>query len=76
MSEGYEHGLAHIEALLADVDLRGYYLLYAAHADILRRMGRSAQAGRSYERAIALVTNAAERRFFERRLSEVSADRS
>jgi RNA polymerase sigma-70 factor (ECF subfamily) len=45
--------------------------LHAARADLLRRLGSSAEAAKSYERALALVTNDSERRFLERRLREL-----
>jgi RNA polymerase sigma-70 factor, ECF subfamily len=47
-----------------------YYLLPAAKADLLRRLGRKAEAAVAYREAIALVTNPAERRYLERRLGE------
>ena len=71
MAEGPEHGLALIDALSSSDDLEHYHLLHAARADLLRRMGSSAEAARSYERALALVTNESERRYLQRRLREV-----
>ena len=68
MAEGCEKGLALINA----IELPGYYLLPAARADLLRRLGRQAEAAASYREALALVQNHAERRFLERRLAEVS----
>jgi RNA polymerase sigma-70 factor (ECF subfamily) len=68
MAEGPEHGLA----LLDTLQLPGYHLLPAARADLLRRLGRRAEAAAAYRHALALVTNAAERRFLERRLAEVT----
>ena len=67
MAEGYERGLRLLERL----DLPGYYLLPAARADLLRRLGRAREAAVAYREALALVTNDAERRFLERRLAEV-----
>jgi RNA polymerase sigma-70 factor (ECF subfamily) len=52
-------------------ELERYYLFYAARADILRRLGRLAEAGGAYERALGLATNKTERRYLERRLGEV-----
>jgi RNA polymerase sigma-70 factor, ECF subfamily len=49
-----------------------YHLLHAARADLLRRLDRLDEATAAYERALALATNAAERQFLERRLSEVT----
>jgi RNA polymerase sigma-70 factor (ECF subfamily) len=71
MRDGPEHGLALMDTLAAWGDLEGFHLLHAARADLLRRMGASAEAARSYRRALELVGNASERRFLERRLREV-----
>lgn len=71
MVDGPGRGLALIDALAAAGDLDGYHLLHAARADLLRRAGAAANAVRSYERALALVTNDSERRYLERRLREV-----
>jgi RNA polymerase sigma-70 factor (ECF subfamily) len=51
--------------------LDGYHLLPAAKADVLRRLGRGEEAALEYEKALARVTHAAERRYLERRLREV-----
>src|SRR6266542_4788285 len=69
MVDGPQAELALIDALAGDLD--GYHLLHAARADLLRRIGSSAEAAKSYGRALALVTNESERRFLERRLREV-----
>jgi RNA polymerase sigma-70 factor, ECF subfamily len=69
MADGPQVALALIDELAADLD--GYHLLHAARADLLRRVGSSAEAAKSYGRALALVTNESERRFLERRLREV-----
>jgi RNA polymerase sigma-70 factor (ECF subfamily) len=68
MAEGPEQGLA----LLDGIDLPGYYLLPAARADLLRRLGRREEAAGAYQEALKLVTNAAERRYLDGRLSEVT----
>jgi RNA polymerase sigma-70 factor (ECF subfamily) len=73
MVEGASHGLLLIDELARGGDLDSYHLLHAARADLLRRIGRHEEAARSYERALALVSNQSERRFLERRLSEVSS---
>jgi RNA polymerase sigma-70 factor (ECF subfamily) len=72
MVEGPECGLRLIDDVAASGDLDDYHLLHAARADLLRRMGSRAEAGQSYERAIALATNESERRFLERRLRETT----
>jgi RNA polymerase sigma-70 factor (ECF subfamily) len=69
MVDGPRSALALIDALGGDLDR--YYLLHAARADLLRRLGSPAEAAKSYARALALVTNDAERRFLERRLRAV-----
>jgi RNA polymerase sigma-70 factor, ECF subfamily len=71
MLNGPESALAIIDGLAAANDLDNYHLLHAARADLLRRIGSSAEAAKSYKRALALVTNDSERRFIERRLREV-----
>jgi RNA polymerase sigma-70 factor, ECF subfamily len=71
MVEGPAAGLALIDALEERGDLEAYHLLHAARADLLRRAGSTADAAKSYTRALALVTNESERRFLERRLREV-----
>jgi RNA polymerase sigma-70 factor (ECF subfamily) len=64
-------GLAHIDAILARGDLANYYLAHAARADLYRRLGRTAEAQASYQRALGLTQQEAERRFLERRLDEL-----
>ncbi len=71
MVDGPGPALALIDALAATGALDGYHLLHAARADLLRRIGSSAEAAKSYTRALELVTNDSERRFLERRLREV-----
>jgi RNA polymerase sigma-70 factor (ECF subfamily) len=73
MADGAQSGLALIDQLAASDDLVNYHLLHAARADLLRRLGSVVESARSYERALALVTNDAERRFLERRLGEVQS---
>jgi RNA polymerase sigma-70 factor (ECF subfamily) len=72
MVHGSRPALALIDALAGDLD--GYHLLHSARADLLRRIGSSEEAAKSYERALALVTNDSERRFLERRLREVQPE--
>jgi len=61
--EGPEAALALVDGL----DLDGYHLFHAIRADLLRRLGRDAEAALAYEAAIARTENAAERAFLERR---------
>jgi RNA polymerase sigma-70 factor (ECF subfamily) len=71
MVDGPAAGLAIVDAIKARGELSEYYLLWAAEADLLRRMGRQADAAGAYRRALELVTSDPERRFLERRLAEV-----
>jgi RNA polymerase sigma-70 factor (ECF subfamily) len=71
MVQGPPAALAIVERLAASGELENYHLLHAARADLLRRMRLSADAARSYTRALELVTNESERRFLQRRLREV-----
>jgi RNA polymerase sigma-70 factor (ECF subfamily) len=71
MRDGPEAGLGLIDALLARGDLDAYHLAHSARADLCRRLGRSADARASYERALALAQQGSQRRFLERRLREL-----
>jgi RNA polymerase sigma-70 factor, ECF subfamily len=64
-------GLVLIDAILARGELANYHLVHAARADLCRRLGRTAEARASYERALGLTQQEPERRFLERRLSEL-----
>ncbi len=70
MRDGPEAGLALIDELLGRGDLADYHLAHAARADLLRRLGRPADARAAYQRALALTQQEPERRFLERRLAE------
>jgi RNA polymerase sigma-70 factor (ECF subfamily) len=72
MRDGPAAGLSLIDALLARGELADYHLAHSARADLCRRLGRMTEARASYERALGLARQAPERRFLERRLSEVS----
>ena len=76
MVNGPEQGLALIDELIATGNLDDYHLLHAARADLLRRLGSTAEAAKSYEFALTLVTNESEKRFLERRLREVQSERT
>jgi RNA polymerase sigma-70 factor (ECF subfamily) len=54
-------------ALVDGLDLDGYHLFHAVRADLLRRLGRDAEAGQAYAAALARTGNAAERAFLEAR---------
>jgi RNA polymerase sigma-70 factor (ECF subfamily) len=70
MAHGPAAGLALLDSLADGGALDGYHLLPAARADLLRRLGRPADAARAYREALALVSTGAERRFLDRRLAE------
>jgi RNA polymerase sigma-70 factor (ECF subfamily) len=72
MRDGPEAGLVLIDAILARGDLGNYHLAHSARADLCRRLGRTAEARASYERALDLTWQEPERRFLERRLRELS----
>jgi RNA polymerase sigma-70 factor, ECF subfamily len=60
-------GLHEALALVDRLDLADYYLFHAIRADLLRRIGRTVEAKRACDAAIALSNNAAEKTFLERR---------
>lgn len=71
MSEGPAAGLALLDALVRENDaLKGYYLLPATRADLLRRLALFPAAIVEYRRAIELTGNAQERKYLEKRLAE------
>ncbi|HNV26364.1 MAG TPA: RNA polymerase subunit sigma-24, partial [Nitrospira sp.] len=58
--------------ILSRGDLTNYHLAHSARADLCRRLGRTAEAKASYERALPLTQQEPERRFLEGRLRELS----
>ena len=72
MVDGPAAGLALLDTLTTDRRLANYHLLPAARADLLRRLGRRAEAAEAYRRALGLVGNEPERAFLRRRLRECS----
>ncbi len=72
MRDGPEAGLILIDAILARGELADYHLAHAARADLCRRLGRTADARESYQRALALARQEPERRFLEGRLRELA----
>jgi RNA polymerase sigma-70 factor, ECF subfamily len=71
MSESLDRGLALIDDLGSTGELDSYHLYHAARADLLRRLGRNREARESYNRGLALTTNAVELRYLRRRISEL-----
>jgi RNA polymerase sigma-70 factor (ECF subfamily) len=72
MVDGPAPGLALLDALADAPELRGYHLLPAARAELLTRLGRTAEAAEAYAAALALVTNESERAQLDRRLSALA----
>jgi RNA polymerase sigma-70 factor, ECF subfamily len=66
-ADGPEAGLELVDRL----DLDDYRYLHATRGELLRRLGRTADAREAYSRALALAHDDAERRLLERRLAEL-----
>jgi RNA polymerase sigma-70 factor (ECF subfamily) len=76
MCDGPEAGLAHIDAVLEPSsgkqgELANYYLAHSARADMYRRLGRTAEARESYEKALALTQQEPERQFLQERIRQL-----
>jgi RNA polymerase sigma-70 factor, ECF subfamily len=71
MRDGPEAGLAHIDAVLEQGELANYYLAHSARADMCRRLGRTAEARASYEKALALTQQEPERQFLQERIRQL-----
>ena len=71
MRDGPEAGLTHIDAVLEHGELANYYLAHSARADMYRRLGRTAEARSSYEKALALTQQEPERRFLQERIRQL-----
>jgi RNA polymerase sigma-70 factor, ECF subfamily len=71
MCDGPEAGLKHIDAVLEHGDLANYYLAHSARAELYRRLGRTAEARASYERALALTQQEPERQFLQDRIRQL-----
>lgn len=67
-SEGPDAGLTLLDTLNLDAQLREYHLLHATPADLLRRLGRPADALPHYRRALELAPSDPERRFLQRKM--------
>jgi RNA polymerase sigma-70 factor (ECF subfamily) len=73
MASGPAAGLTLIDDIVRSGTLDGYYLLPATRADLLRRLGRTEDAAAAYRDAIRLIDAEPQRRYLQRRLSEVAA---
>jgi len=65
------HGPAAGLAIVDQLPLADYRYLHSTRAEMLHKLGRTAEAGEAYRRALALVHDDAERRLFERRLAVI-----
>ena len=72
MASGPELGLSLVDAVAASGQLQEYPYLHAARADLLRRLGRLAEAAAAYARARELTANETEQAFLERRILETT----
>jgi RNA polymerase sigma-70 factor (ECF subfamily) len=72
MCDGPEAGLTLIDALLEQGELAKYYLAHSARADLYRRLGRTAEARSSYEKALALTQQEPERQFLQERIRQLN----
>ncbi len=72
MRDGPDAGLDLIDAIFAREELKNYHLAHAARADLCRRLGRTAEARLSYQRALSFTQQEPERRFLEKRLRELA----
>jgi RNA polymerase sigma-70 factor, ECF subfamily len=72
MRDGPEAGLAQIDAALQHGELANYYLAHSARADMYRRLGRTAEARASYEKALALTQQEPERQFLQERIRQLN----
>jgi len=73
MSGGIERGLDLVEEIARRGELASYHPLPVARAELLRRLGRHAEAADWYRRALALVGNETERRHLKKRLREIAS---
>jgi len=71
MCDGPQAGLKHIDAVLEHGELANYYLAHSARADMYRRLGRTAEARSSYEKALALTQQEPERQFLQERIRQL-----
>ena len=71
MRDGLEAGLALIDDILANSELGNYHLAHSARAELCRRLGRTAEARASYQKALALAQQEPERRLLERQLENL-----
>jgi len=72
MRDSPEAALALVEALFARGELQEFYLAYSAKADLLRRLGKTADARACYEKALSFARLEPAQRFLQKRIDELS----
>ena len=75
MAFGPAAGLDLVDTLVAESSLKAYHLLPAVRGDLLRKLGRFAEARAEFARAASLTGNLRERELLERRAAECAAER-
>ena len=73
MAAGPERGLAIVDELVEGGELGQYHLLHSTRAELLRRLGRHAEASIEFKRALELATNEVDRRYLAKRLGDRTA---
>jgi len=71
MRDGPEAGLKQINAVMEHGELANYYLAHSARAELYRRLGKTAEARASYEKALALTHQEPERQFLQERIQQL-----
>ncbi len=71
MRDGPEAGLQQINAVMEHGELANYYLAHSARAELYRRLGKTAEARVSYEKALALTHQEPERQFLQERIRQL-----
>jgi RNA polymerase sigma-70 factor (ECF subfamily) len=71
MADGPEAGLALVDRIAVTGQLDDYPYLHSTRADLLRRLGRRAEAAEAYRAALALTANEPERAFLSGRIAEL-----
>lgn len=73
MRDGPAAGLALMNELEQQGELSQYHLLYAAKADLLRRLGRNRDALQAYQQALNLCKQAPEQRFLQQQIAALQS---
>ena len=61
-----------VEIVAERGELANYYLAHSARADMHRRLGRTAEARSSYEKALALTQQEPEQQFLQERIRQLN----